>query len=157
MDVNAAADTLDADARLVARLADGDLDALGTLYQRYGASVRSLLLRVEPTLSQEDAADLCQDTFLALRPSLARYTEQGRLKSWLYGIAIRKADTEAQIAARQRIDRAMRQLPAAQREVLVLHVVEGLTVKQTAEALGVAENAVSTRLYRARKTLEEAR
>lgn len=173
------------DARLVGQLADGDLDALGHLYERYGAGVRSMLLRVLPTLTQEDAADLCQETFLTFHQTVNRYQEQGRLRGWLYGIAIRKArssqrrrwwrsklrvlggatasgvslyvrDDEATVIARQRIDRLMKRLPAAQREVLVLHLVEGLSIQQTAEVLGVNENAVSTRLYRARKALKEA-
>jgi DNA-directed RNA polymerase specialized sigma24 family protein len=41
--------------------------------------------------------------------------------------------------------------------VLVLTAIEGLSVAEAAEALGIPENAASTRLYRARAALKEAR
>ena len=78
------------DAQLTARLAQGELDALGLLYQRYGAQVRSFLLRVEPTMSREDADDVAQETFLTFQRNIGRYQEQGKLRSFLFGIAIRK-------------------------------------------------------------------
>jgi len=175
----------DPDASFVRALRAGDLEALGHLYRRHGGPVRTLLLRVEPMLSPEDAADLTHDTFLTFREGLDRYEHQGRLRSWLYGIAVRKAkatrrrrwwrqklrfgggeraagvslhreDDEARVDARRRIERLLAELPDAQREVLVLNAIEGLSVQDTAAVLGVSENAVSTRLYRARKQLKEA-
>lgn len=174
------------DAALVLRLRAGDVQALGALYQRYGGAVRSVLLRVEPTMTHEDAADLCHEAFLTFRDTLDRYEHRDQLRSWLFGIALRKAraarrrrgwrhalrvqgasqaagvslyqgDDEARVDARRRIDRLLGALPEAQREVLVLHAIEGLSVQETAATLGLSDNAVSTRLYRARRALKEAR
>jgi RNA polymerase sigma-70 factor (ECF subfamily) len=173
----------DDDAHYVQRLADGDVDALGPLYERYGGAVRSMLARVEPKLGREGADDLCQEVFLTFVDTVGRYEERGRLRSWLYGIAVRKVQawrrrgwvrrllgkqhgsavsgvalmrdrTEEQIAARQRIDLILKQLPDTQRAVVILRLVEGLSAEETAEVLGISVNAVGTRLHRARRSLE---
>lgn len=54
------------------------------------------------------------------------------------------------------IERAVADLPAAFRSVFVLREVEGLSVEDTAEALGLAPATVKTRLFRARRKLQEA-
>jgi RNA polymerase sigma-70 factor (ECF subfamily) len=54
------------------------------------------------------------------------------------------------------IERAVGQLPDAFRSVFVLREVEGLSVEETAEALGVPEATVKTRLHRARTKLQQA-
>ena len=172
------------DGQLTQRLADGDLDALGLLYQRHGAHVRSFLLRVEPSMSREDADDITQETFLTFHKKIHVYQEQGKLRSFLYGIGAKKMrawrrkrwwrstlrlqqgerasgtslhreNAEARVTARDSMIKALEMLPSAQREVLILTVVEGLSVREAAQALGLQENAVSTRLYRAKKTLKE--
>ena len=47
-------------------------------------------------------------------------------------------------------------LPAGQRAVLVLIKLEGLSYRETAEALGITEGAVESRLFRAMRTLTRA-
>ena len=54
-----------------------------------------------------------------------------------------------------RVEQAMRRLPHRLREVLVLRAVEGLSQAESADVLGVSEKAVETRLYRARKQLQD--
>ena len=49
----------------------------------------------------------------------------------------------------------MSSLPQNLRQVLVLRAVEGLSQTEAADALGVTEKTVETRLYRARKQLAE--
>lgn len=176
--------TSDVDAALVARLIDGEMEALGHLYQRYGGAIRTFLRRVEPTLGAEEADDTCQETFLTFHRTLRRYEHRGKLRAWLFGIALktaraqrrkgwwrhllglrrgeeaagvalRKDDPAARVDARRRVAAALESLPAAQREVIVLTALEGLSVKEAAEVLGIPENAASTRLYRARAALGE--
>ena len=53
-----------------------------------------------------------------------------------------------------RVREAIAKLPAAIREPLILHAIEGLTQAETAEILGISEKAVETRIYRARKALQ---
>lgn len=47
-------------------------------------------------------------------------------------------------------------LPQKQREVVVLHYLEGMTAAEVAESLGIRTNAVEVRLSRARKQLSQA-
>lgn len=54
-----------------------------------------------------------------------------------------------------RAARAIAQLPASLKEPLILRTVEGLSQAETADVLRISEKAVETRLYRARKKLEE--
>ena len=56
-----------------------------------------------------------------------------------------------------RLERGIAALPRALREVLVLRAIEGLSQAETADALGVTEKAVETRLYRARAKLADVR
>ena len=54
-----------------------------------------------------------------------------------------------------RVTRAISTLPANLKEPLVLRTIEGLSQAETADALGISEKAVETRLYRARRTLAD--
>ncbi len=176
----------DSDAELVARLRAGRPDALGPLYIRYGADVRRLALRLDPAADPATADDICQSVFLLFLDTLPRYEERGRLRSWLFGITTRQcrarrrrwwnrfrihrssgaasagvavgsASIDRRLEARQAVEQALERLPDAQREVLVLHHLEGMSIQEIALALDISENAVSTRLYRARRTMEADR
>ena len=57
---------------------------------------------------------------------------------------------------RQLIERAVADLPVAFRTVFVLREVEGLSVAETAETLGIPQTTVKTRLLRARRKLQDA-
>lgn len=57
--------------------------------------------------------------------------------------------------SRHFLDRAIRKLPETLRSVFVLRDVEGLSIRETAEALGISETAVKTRLLRARLKLRD--
>ena len=57
--------------------------------------------------------------------------------------------------ARQFLDTAVQHLSPALRAVFVLRDLEGLSVKETADALNLTETAVKTRLLRARLKLRE--
>jgi RNA polymerase sigma factor CnrH len=55
----------------------------------------------------------------------------------------------------RRVSAAIGDLPFNLREVLVLRAIEGMSQAEAAEALGVTEKTVETRLYRARARLSE--
>ena len=57
---------------------------------------------------------------------------------------------------RRLIEQAVAGLPDSFRTVFVLREVEGLTVEETAEALGIPAATVKTRLLRARRKLQQA-
>jgi RNA polymerase sigma-70 factor (ECF subfamily) len=62
----------------------------------------------------------------------------------------------ARVQLRGLLEEAIGKLPEQFRTVFVLREVEGLSVEDTAEALGVPENTVKTRLLRARRKLQES-
>ena len=174
------------DGALMARLAGGDRAALGALYQRHARAVGSLLLRLDPDRSREQADDLVQDVFLTLLDTAPRYRDQGALRSWLFGIAVRKARGarrtgwrrgilsrltggtvaagvaapssrhDSRIDARDRVGRALATLSPNAREVLILTTVQGLTGTETANVLGISPGAVAVRAHRARASMADA-
>ncbi len=94
------------------------------------ARVRPRALRIAADVS-EDAMDLIEET--------APDPEQQAVTSQLSRFV------EAEIAA----------LPERYRCVIMLREVEGLSTSETAECLGIAEDAVKTRLHRARAALRD--
>jgi len=171
------------DAELMARLATGDPDALASLYRMYGRLVAGLLRRYGSALATADIKDLTQDVFLTIHRKAKKYREQGKLRSWLCGIAIRtvkahirqqvrsglrsryagegsgvarpQSDLGQRAQARMDLDAALRRLPEEQREVLLLHTIEQLEGEEIAKMLKISPNTVWTRLHRARGRLRK--
>src|SRR4051812_13064090 len=67
------------------RLADGDLSALGVLYERHAERVRRFVFRAAG--SNADVDDLTQETFLTLSKIASRYDGRGSVRPFLLGIA----------------------------------------------------------------------
>jgi len=57
--------------------------------------------------------------------------------------------------SKQHLDQAIRRLPERLQVVFLLRDIEGLSIRETSEALGLTETAVKTRLLRARLNLRE--
>lgn len=57
--------------------------------------------------------------------------------------------------SRRQLDRAVERLPSTLKVVFILRDIEGLSIKETAEALNLSEVTVKTRLFRARMKLRE--
>jgi RNA polymerase sigma-70 factor (ECF subfamily) len=57
--------------------------------------------------------------------------------------------------SRRALDQAVQHLPANLRVVFVMRDTQGLSIQDTAEALGLSENNVKTRLLRARLRLRQ--
>jgi RNA polymerase sigma-70 factor (ECF subfamily) len=69
------------------------------------------------------------------------------------------ARPDAAVAAKQlraMIEQAIAGLPPAFRTVFILREIEGMSVEETGEALGVAAATVKTRLLRARRKLQQS-
>lgn len=174
------------DGALMTRLAGGDLSALEPLYSRHGQRVGSLLLRMQPRMSPAESEELCQEVFLTLAETASRYVEQGKLRSWITGIAVQKsrswgrshwirsrlmreqirphpafaattqADQDRRLGAREEIHVALESLSPKLREVLVLHAIEGLSGPEISESLQIKTSAVWVRLHRAREQMRDA-
>lgn len=55
----------------------------------------------------------------------------------------------------ERLDRALRRLPAEQREALVLRFYQGLSLEETSEVMGVSLSAAKMRIYRGLERLKQ--
>jgi RNA polymerase sigma-70 factor (ECF subfamily) len=79
-----------ADRAVLVRLADGELDALEDLYDRYKTMAYSIAYRItnDPSLAE----DVVQDAFLGVWRNAARYIEgRGSVKTWLLAIVHHRA------------------------------------------------------------------
>jgi RNA polymerase sigma-70 factor (ECF subfamily) len=64
-------------------------------------------------------------------------------------------DTSERMAMRQRLENMLGQLDVRDRAMLVLKEVEGFSVEEIAESLGLNANTVKVRLFRARRKMVE--
>jgi RNA polymerase sigma-70 factor (ECF subfamily) len=81
---------LDADWQLIVAVADGSSDALGRLYDRYGAIVYALARRIVSRL--EDAEEVVQDVFAQVWRQADQYrTDRASVAGWIIMLARTRA------------------------------------------------------------------
>ena len=146
------------------------------LYERYATDV----LRVCYFYlgDRQKAEDVCQDVFVRLMTTSPQLQE-GREKAWLLKVALNRCrdlwrgawlkrvvlgspafelvpapDEIDSLADRQEIMQAINQLPAAFKEVILLHYYQGYGISEIAEMMELPEGTISSRLSRGRKKLE---
>src|ERR1700687_5984037 len=74
------------DEELVARSIGGDGDSFGELIRRWERPIYALAYRTIGR--EEDARDVCQETFLRAFRALPGFRGQAKCSSWLYRIAL---------------------------------------------------------------------
>jgi RNA polymerase sigma-70 factor (ECF subfamily) len=131
--------------------------------------------------SREDAAEICQETFLRTFWKIAGFQGRASFYTWLYRIALnlcyrrmakKRREVVEETAGEQLPDpgasprdrailqeraalvrRALSQLAPADFEILVLREFEELPYEEMARRLGLPEGTVMSRLHRARAAL----
>jgi RNA polymerase sigma-70 factor, ECF subfamily len=159
------------EARLVAAARDGDRAAFGRLYDRFAPMVHGVLLARVP---RSDVDDLVQDAFLQAMRRLASLRSAEAFGPWLATIARNRArdhwrrgedtvELPDDVPGRPHPEgeamtvlAAIRRLPEAYRETLVLRLVEGMTGPEIAERTGLTPGSVRVNLHRGIKMLREA-
>lgn len=156
-------------AALAAAARSGDGSAFAELYRAHVRMVHGVLLARVP---RAEVDDLVQDVFLSAWRRIESLRDPAAFPGWLASIARnhatdhlrrRRADAEElpdQLAApgsddhlaRAALD-AVRSLPDAYRETLVLRLVEGMTGPEIAERTGLTEGSVRVNLHRGMKLL----
>jgi RNA polymerase sigma-70 factor (ECF subfamily) len=172
------------DSALLVTIAQGDLGALGILYDRHARAVWRSVHRV--TSGASDVDDIVHATFLLVPKIAGGFDGRPSARSWLVGIATRVAlrrtralsrfarvlgrfvhlsrdadrvDPEAHAAGRERLavlEAAVKKLSPAKRAVFILVEMEGLTPDEVAQALGVPVPTVRTRLFHDKRALRAA-
>jgi RNA polymerase sigma-70 factor (ECF subfamily) len=172
----------ESDAEALARVADGDLSALGVLYDRHYRSVLQFAQRI--SRSSSEAEDLTQETFLAVGRAAGSFDGRASCKPWLFGIASRLMmhrgrsgrrlarflarltthsaephttphDALVSQQAQRELAQALSKLSSEKRLVLVLTEVEGLSCEEAAQSLQIPLGTVWTRLHHARNELRK--
>jgi len=170
-----APDTLD-ETFLVCAARDGDRAAFGRLYDRYARMVHGVLLAKVPP---DEVDDLVQDVFLIALRRLSALREKGSFGAWLGTIARNRANdyyrrsrphqqleddtsdqelesvssSEDQECSAVAILKAIRNLPEAYRETLILRLVEGMTGSEIATRTGMTHGSVRVNLHRGMQQL----
>jgi RNA polymerase sigma-70 factor (ECF subfamily) len=166
------------DAYLVERSQEGYLDAYAILVQRHAPAAYRVALRI--TGDHHYAEDIAQESLTTAWQQLPRFRGESSFATWLYQITTRRAlnhvrrtepassaeltetlDDENAGPATQvvrdltqdAVTNAVQALPPAQRAVVVLHHLEGLSYSETASIPGWSVAAVRSHLFRARRTL----
>jgi RNA polymerase sigma-70 factor (ECF subfamily) len=160
------------DVRLVRASREGDGSAFAALYERYRRMVHGVVLSM---VSPSDADDIVQDVFMTAMRKLGTLRDDAAFGGWLAAIARNCARghhrgalqlvemPETSEAARQeeeedarRALEAIRRLPEAYRETLMMRLVEGMTGPEIAQRTGLHADSVRVNLHRGMKLLREA-
>jgi RNA polymerase sigma-70 factor (ECF subfamily) len=172
------------DAALMERIASGDSDALGELYDAYASRVLGLTTRI--LVDSREGEDVLQEVFLHAWKNPRQFAaERGSLLTWLLILARSRAidrlralrrrgqhlavdladcpmaseeDLEKRAGLREEeraVHRALAQLPPDQKKALELAYFGGYTQSEIAELTGAPLGTVKTRLRQGLMKLRE--
>jgi RNA polymerase sigma-70 factor, ECF subfamily len=168
---------------LLARARKGDLEAFEEVVRRYQRRVYGVALRI--VRAHDLADDVAQEAFVRAWRSLDRFDLGRPFGPWICRIAANLAvnhvrsprareeglpDGHAETPsadpgplgavldaeAKRVLDEAVAGLGPEQRAVFVLRAVEEMSYEEIAEALGISQGTVMSRLFRARERLARA-
>ena len=170
------------DRELIRRLCDGDLVALGTLYDRY--RLLSFHTALAITRDRQAAEDILQECFLKLNAYAPRIDVSLPLEPWLYRVTVNLAYTWISRRARwltsleSVIDRlvaparttteyraemselqlviqqAIDALPPTQRMTVILYYLNDLSLKEISYILDCPVGTIKSRLHYGREQLK---
>lgn len=162
---------------LIERCRTGDDIAFGELVERYKHLVYGMVWRLTTDRSQAD--DLAQEVFLKIYRGLPYFRGEARLSTWIFRIVSNvcsqargrrpgesigmtaiaepgRHDTAfADLELRDRLSKAIAQLPEQYRLLIAAHYLDGVQYEALAETLDIPVGTVKTHLYRAKRRLRE--
>jgi RNA polymerase sigma-70 factor (ECF subfamily) len=167
--------TVEPDAALVQRAANGDRGAFDALARKYRPWLIGLCFRLLG--DREATEDSVQEALARAFTGIGKLREPARFRAWLGRIALNacrmhmrriasvpvheviaesapgpEANTERTLTE---VDDALTQIDRATRRLLMLFYDEGLTHTELAETLSLSPSAVKSRLHRARGRLRK--
>jgi len=166
------------DAQLIAACRRGEARAMEMLYHQYKRRVFGMAHRI---VGANDAEEVAQEVFVRVYRGLAAFRGDSALSTWIYRLTVNAslsylarrgrrqevpvddslvevpapptAERDPGLAAR--IERALGQLPAGYRAILVLHDVEGLSHEECAAILECRVGTCKSQLHKARGRMRE--
>jgi RNA polymerase sigma-70 factor (ECF subfamily) len=167
------------DEQLMLQVALGRRDCLSVLLRRYATPLLTFIRRMHGDRLRSE--ELFQDVFLAVWTHRHRYEYPRPFKSWLFGIAVRKCQTEfdrrpqpdvpgvvapvstasspveAAIATETAalVQTALLRLPPQQRAVVALRVWNGCSYSEIAGMVGASESTVRSHMCHGLATLRK--
>ncbi len=161
---------------LLEQFALGELEAFEALFRQFQGEVYSWIFRI--VRDRGVAEDLTVETFWRIYRARARFDPTRSFGAWARRIAtnvaldhLKTARPEARFCEsgsllvmapsdpgvrrdiRERIERALQQLPAKFQVVVTLALIEERPHKEVADALGISIGTVKSRLFRALRLL----
>ena len=158
------------EAMLVERVCAGDQDAFDEFYKRLSPMVHGIVLARVP---RDEVDDIVQEVFISAYQKLHTLRDKNAAGPWVARIARnrsvefyrRNKPTEelsenlssrgnARNEAQEVLD-AIREMPNAYRETLILRLVEGMTGPEIADQTGLTHESVRVNLHRGMKMLRK--
>jgi RNA polymerase sigma-70 factor (ECF subfamily) len=172
--------TTDLDAAVIEEAQRGDQEAFATVIKHYDHGLRALAYRVLGDADRMD--DALQEAYVKAFRSLSTFRGESRLGTWLYRIVYNacldelersrrivhlpledavdppdpRPDLAETVARRSGLAEALAELAPEERAAVLLVDAQGFDYRSAAEALGVPEGTVASRLNRARGELRRA-
>jgi len=174
------ADRDETDSEVVARVVAGDREAFAILVRRHNQRVYRACRAV--LRDDQEAEDAVQAAWIKAFRHLAGFRGESAFATWITRIAVREASSRTRLRERRALvaiehdaaieersperaayaaelgrlfERRLDELPDGLRSVLLLRDVLELDTAETAECLGIREEAVRVRLHRARHALAD--
>jgi RNA polymerase sigma-70 factor (ECF subfamily) len=166
------------DAEIVGHVLAGDREAFALLVRRHNQRLYRACRSV--TRDDQDAEDCVQAAWIKAYRHLSSFRGDAAFSTWVTRIAVREAfdrakarrpvvaleevtvpddrDTEQVVFTaelRRLFERRLDELPDGLRSVLLLRDVLELDTAETADCLGIGEEAVRVRLHRARRAFAD--
>ncbi len=158
------------EAILVERICKGDQEAFAELYKQFAPLVYGIILARVP---RDEVDDIVQDVFLTAHKKLHTLRERNAVGGWLAMIARNNAaefyrykkpteelpetlsHQDSPHAEANEILAAIRSLPDAYRETLVLRLVQGMSGQEISDQTGLTPLSVRANLHRGMKLLRQ--
>jgi RNA polymerase sigma-70 factor (ECF subfamily) len=163
----------------VERCLQGDLNAFGTLIERYQRPVFNTVLHMVG--NPEDAQEVCQQAFMKAFEHLSSYDRERKFFSWIYRVAVNEsinylkarrpheslnetlptqranpAERFEELEEWTHLHEAIMNLDPNYRAVVILRHFIHLSYREISDILSLPEKTVKSRLFTARQLLREA-
>ena len=156
--------------------------SLRTLFDEHARYVIRALRHLG--IPEADVEDVAQEVFITVHRKLPEFEGRSSMRTWLYAICLRTAsdhrrraynvrerateappvdtgertgqEPDASVESRAFVQQLLAELDEDKRTIVVLYEIEGLTMREVAEAVGCPLQTAYSRLHAARELMQQA-